>query len=93
MGKSALLFNFSKAYGVDGIEDYLEGGELLRLLDGGEEMKERQDEVSGYQTKSCNLQTSKKYDCLGHLPRPGWDNQYSHNGSRSQSGDCQFFAR
>jgi hypothetical protein len=25
MGKSALLFDFIKAYGVDGIEDYLEG--------------------------------------------------------------------
>jgi hypothetical protein len=25
VGKSALLFDFIKAYGVDGIEDYLEG--------------------------------------------------------------------
>jgi hypothetical protein len=31
VGKSALLFDFIKAYAVDGIEDYLEGGYLLRL--------------------------------------------------------------
>ena len=43
MGKSALLFDFIKAYGVDGIEDYLEGGNLLRLLDGGEERREREE--------------------------------------------------
>jgi hypothetical protein len=31
MGKSALLFDFIKASAVDGIEDYLEGDDLLRL--------------------------------------------------------------
>ena len=41
MGKSALLFDFIKAYGVDGIEDYLEEGDLLRLQNAGEERGER----------------------------------------------------
>jgi len=41
VGKSALLFDFIKAYGVDGIEDYLEEGDLLRLQNAGEERGER----------------------------------------------------
>ncbi len=38
MGKSALLFDFIKAYGVDGIEDYLQG-----VICCGCRMEERKD--------------------------------------------------
>ena len=41
MGKSALLFDFIKAYMVDGIEDYLGGGFAAAVGWGGEKGKSR----------------------------------------------------